>query len=58
MKLEEKYGLRRKNPHHLWLLTTLFLNPINKDCKAFVEHWNHHGLRSEESAAPNVSATV
>ncbi|KAI9065083.1 hypothetical protein FKP32DRAFT_1568515, partial [Trametes sanguinea] len=42
LRLERCHGLDRHNPHHLWLLHTLFLGMINTDCHAFQAHWNAH----------------
>ncbi|KAG1731007.1 hypothetical protein EDB19DRAFT_2010067, partial [Suillus lakei] len=44
IRLERLHGLNRKNPHHLWLLHSLFLDLINVDCSAFIDEWNHHPI--------------
>ncbi|TFY55477.1 hypothetical protein EVJ58_g8223 [Rhodofomes roseus] len=45
MRLEHIHHLDRKNPHHLWLLHSLFLPLINEDCDEFLENWNLHAMR-------------
>ncbi|KAG1740937.1 hypothetical protein EDB19DRAFT_1828328 [Suillus lakei] len=42
--LKRLHGLNRKNPHHLWLLHSLFLDLINVNCSAFIDEWNHHPI--------------
>ncbi|KAJ3809479.1 hypothetical protein F5876DRAFT_43775 [Lentinula aff. lateritia] len=55
-RLEGLHGLDRKNCHHLWLLHTLFLDEINKDCEDFQENWNAHPISGEgRDCSPNVS---
>lgn len=44
LRLEQYHHLDRSNPHHLWLLHTLFLENINYDCKEFQNDWNSHPL--------------
>jgi hypothetical protein len=39
-RLERLHHLDRKDPHHLWLLHTLFLDSINEDCRTFQNEWN------------------
>lgn len=55
-RLERLHGLDRTNPHHLWLLHTLFLSLINVDCRAFQEAWNAHPISGPEThdMSPNV----
>ncbi|GLB45737.1 hypothetical protein LshimejAT787_2700070 [Lyophyllum shimeji] len=47
LRLERLHYLERKNPHHLWLLHTLFLDEINADCKEFQQTWNAHPISGE-----------
>ncbi|EIM82167.1 uncharacterized protein STEHIDRAFT_114791 [Stereum hirsutum FP-91666 SS1] len=44
VRLEKLHGLDRLNAAHLWLLHTLFLEPLNKDCADFVDAWNHQPI--------------
>ncbi|KAF8219584.1 hypothetical protein L208DRAFT_1106437, partial [Tricholoma matsutake] len=44
LRLEHLHYLDRKNPHHLWLLHTLFLDSINSDCANFQSTWNSHPI--------------
>jgi hypothetical protein len=55
-QLEERYSLDAKDPHHLWLLVTLFLDDINEDVKEFVETFNSHSVKNTEqgSMSPKV----
>jgi hypothetical protein len=57
MRLERLHHLDRRNPHHLWLLHTLFLQDINDDCQQFIEEWNAHPLSGSDTnnSSPNVS---
>jgi hypothetical protein len=48
-RLEHLHGLDRKDPWHLWLLHTLFLDLINTDCEIFADEWNHHPIRGPDS---------
>jgi hypothetical protein len=43
-RLERRHFLNRKNPAHLWLLHSLFLDLINDDCRKFQEDWNAHPM--------------
>jgi hypothetical protein len=43
-RLERLHGLDIQNPHHLWLLHLLFLDPINQDCLEFQDTWNSHPI--------------
>ena len=43
-RLERLHFLDRGNPHHIWLLHTLFLDEIQEDCDEFCKHWNSHPL--------------
>lgn len=55
LRLERLHGLNRNNPHHLWLLHTLFLSSINDDCKKFAEVWNSHPISGHgHNQSPNV----
>lgn len=55
-RLERMYDLNQENPHHLWLLTELFLDDLRKDCAMFVQQYNHHGIRGEgRNQTPEVS---
>lgn len=55
-RLEGSFYLNRKDPHHLWLLTELFLDGIRDDCRLFVEQYNHHGIRGAgRGETPEVS---
>lgn len=42
--LEDRFQLDRGNPHHLWLLTNLFLSEIQEDCERFQREWNMHPI--------------
>ncbi|KAF9642920.1 hypothetical protein BDM02DRAFT_3192471 [Thelephora ganbajun] len=42
--LEQHHSLERDNPHHIWLLHTLFLEDIQHDCDEFCLDWNSHPL--------------
>lgn len=44
-RLEREFYLVLKNPHHIWLLTRLFLEDIRCDTANFVEQFNHHPVR-------------
>ncbi|KAF9043678.1 hypothetical protein BDP27DRAFT_1244207 [Rhodocollybia butyracea] len=44
LRLERLHGLNCTNPHHLWLIHTLFLPLINDDCEMFMENWNSHPI--------------
>ncbi|KAJ7508218.1 hypothetical protein B0H11DRAFT_1704667, partial [Mycena galericulata] len=46
-RLERMHGLDRSNPHHLWLLHSLFLDMLNEDCARFQEEWNAHPISGE-----------
>ena len=43
-RLERLHFLDRDDPHHIWLLHTLFLEDIQHDCDEFTENWNRHPL--------------
>jgi hypothetical protein len=43
-RLERLYFLERGDPHHIWLLHSLFLNDIQHDCEEFRKDWNSHPL--------------
>lgn len=55
LRLETRYHLNIADPHHLWLISILFLEDINKDYSLFVDEWNHHGLRTTKEQTPSVS---
>jgi hypothetical protein len=56
-KLEREYHLDRRNPHHLWLLTEMFLEDVRTDCAEFIQQYNHHGIRGEgRGQTPEVSS--
>jgi hypothetical protein len=58
-RLQFKYSLNHQDPHHLWLLKELFLTEIQADCKLFVAHWNHHGIRGPaQSQSPEVGRLI
>jgi len=55
LRLEHLHGLNRSNPHHLWLLHTLFLSSINDDCRKFMQIWNSHPISGHgHNQTPNV----
>lgn len=55
MRLERLHFLDRSDPHHLWLLHTLFLDDIQEDCDEFCKHWNSHPLSGKgENMTPLV----
>ena len=57
-RLGHQYYLNQKNPHHLWLLSNLYLQDIQADCSAFTEQYNHHGIRGKgKGQTPEVSPT-
>jgi hypothetical protein len=43
-RLERLHLLERDDPHHLWLLHSLFIQDIQEDCDEFCKHWNSHPL--------------
>ena len=43
-RLERLHFLDRDDPHHIWLLHTLFLDDIQHDCEEFSKDWNSHPL--------------
>ncbi|KAF9052534.1 hypothetical protein BDP27DRAFT_1242717, partial [Rhodocollybia butyracea] len=54
LRLERLHGLSRTEPHHLWLIHTLFLSSINEDCEAFMENWNSHPISKKgHNKSPN-----
>jgi hypothetical protein len=54
-RLERLYFLERENPHHIWLLHTLFLPDIQHDCNQFQEDWNSHPLSGKgQNMSPQV----
>ncbi|KAJ3838573.1 hypothetical protein F5878DRAFT_537229 [Lentinula raphanica] len=44
LRLERLHGLKREDPHHIWLLHLLFLPLINEDCQKFINTWNNHPI--------------
>jgi len=57
LRLEKYHYLDRSDPHHLWLLHTLFLDNINHDCEEFRQDWNSHPLSGKGKGgnqSPNV----
>lgn len=54
-RLERLHFLERENPHHIWLLHTLFLPDIQHDCDQFQEDWNSHPLSGKgQNMSPQV----
>ncbi|KAG8705515.1 hypothetical protein FRC08_001633 [Ceratobasidium sp. 394] len=43
-RLEELHRLQPNNSGHLWLLSSLFLDELNEDCRCFQLDWNSHGV--------------
>jgi hypothetical protein len=41
--------LNPQNPHHLWILHTLFLPAINQDCRDFQLEWSYHPIDSVDT---------
>lgn len=56
-RLESSFGLDVNNPRHLWLLNTLFLDDINRDCQEFVDDWNNHSLKNTEQGSKTPKAS-
>jgi hypothetical protein len=54
-RLERLHLLDRDDPHHIWLLHTLFLEDIQQDCTQFCLDWNSHPLSGK---AQNMSPLV
>ncbi|KAA1467872.1 hypothetical protein DENSPDRAFT_770437, partial [Dentipellis sp. KUC8613] len=52
LRLEHLHGLDPGNPHHLWLLHSLFLGEINLDCETFRAHWNQHAVSGTHDQTP------
>ncbi|OBZ70899.1 hypothetical protein A0H81_09541, partial [Grifola frondosa] len=48
-RLERLHQLDRTNPHHLWLLHSLFLDSINADCQSFQVDWNAHPISGSDT---------
>ncbi|KAK7023060.1 hypothetical protein R3P38DRAFT_3317322 [Favolaschia claudopus] len=48
-RLERLHCLDVGKPEHLWLLHTLFLEAINKDCLEFQTQWNAHPMDGKET---------
>lgn len=44
LRLEQRFYLDRKTPHHIWLINFLFLADIQESCIEFQELWNHHAI--------------
>lgn len=57
-RLGRLHRLDRKNPVHLWLLHSLFLEEINIDCDRFAEEWNVHPISGTDmrNMSPLVSS--
>jgi len=54
-RLERLHFLERDDPQHIWLLHTLFLEDIQKDCEEFINDWNNHPLSGKgQSMSPLV----
>lgn len=54
-RLERVHFLERDNPHHIWLLHSLFLDEIRNDCDKFQKDWNSHPLSGKgHSMSPSV----
>ena len=53
--LELRHGLDINNPHHIWLLHTLFLEMLNDEIEFFIDNWNNHRLqiRGQRSRSPH-----
>ncbi|KZT30300.1 hypothetical protein NEOLEDRAFT_1054896 [Neolentinus lepideus HHB14362 ss-1] len=52
-RLERLHHMDASDPAHLWLLHTLFLCEIRKDCENFQQDWNHHPLSGEGDQTPS-----
>ncbi|KAG1768506.1 hypothetical protein EDD22DRAFT_772093 [Suillus occidentalis] len=48
-RLENYHGLRPDIPSHIWLLQTLFLGEINRDCSDFQAEWNCHPISGPDT---------
>ena len=59
-RLERLHSLDVGNESHLWLLHSLFLDNINKDCKNFQDDWNAHPISgpSMNDKSPQVSKST
>ncbi|KAI0682184.1 hypothetical protein BC835DRAFT_1408376 [Cytidiella melzeri] len=54
MDLEANHSLDPSNPHHIWLLHTLFLAAINEEAQQWAHSWNSHKIeiRGERRRSP------
>jgi hypothetical protein len=59
-RLENYHGLRPDIPSHIWLLQTLFLGEINRDCYDFQAEWNCHPISGPDTndKSPKVSSQM
>lgn len=59
-RLEDRFMLSRKNPHHIWLLNLLFLGDIQNSCRSFQQQWNHHAISGRRTGdrSPFVSCVL
>ncbi|KAG1726325.1 hypothetical protein EDB19DRAFT_1643563 [Suillus lakei] len=48
-RLERLHKLDVDKPGHLWLLSVLFLNALNDDCRQFQQEWNLHPIRGSDT---------
>lgn len=48
----ESDGLNTANSYHMWTLHYMFINRIQHELSNFVNTWNNHGLRTENSRTP------
>jgi hypothetical protein len=56
-RLEQLHKLDVDKPGHLWLLSVLFLNALNDDCRQFQQEWNLHPICGSDTRdrSPQVS---
>jgi hypothetical protein len=50
--LEEQGFLQIDSEAHMWALHFVFIPRLNRALSAFVDQWNHHGLRTENYQSP------
>ncbi|KAG1906383.1 uncharacterized protein F5891DRAFT_975775 [Suillus fuscotomentosus] len=48
-RLEQLHKLDVDKPGHLWLLSMLFLNALNDDCRQFQQEWNLHPIHGSDT---------
>ncbi|KAG1750321.1 uncharacterized protein EDB91DRAFT_1046232 [Suillus paluster] len=48
-RLERLHKLDVDRPGHLWLLSALFLNALNNDCRQFQQEWNSHPIHGSDT---------